>query len=187
MTNPIETTLQARAEFFKALAHPARLMILNLVRVKPRHGEELALILNLNPATISHHLGLLSAAGLLTARKEQYYQVYSLVEECLAPPLAELVAPADASPAPAADADPFRAKVLATFFRRGKLVSIPAQMKKFQVILEKLADEFEPERKYTEREVNQVLVEFHDDVASLRRGLIEFKLMERAGGLYWRA
>jgi hypothetical protein len=186
MTKQIETSLQSQAEFFKALAHPARLMILNLVRVKPRHGEELALILNLNPATISHHLGLLSAAGFLTARKEQYYQVYSLVEERLAPPLAELVAPVGASPVPSADGDPFRAKVLATFFRRGKLVSIPAQMKKFQVILEKLADEFEPDRKYTEREVNQMLVEFHDDVASLRRGLIEFKLMERAGGLYWR-
>ena len=36
--------LEARAQFFKALGHPARLLIINLVKVKPRHTEELAAI-----------------------------------------------------------------------------------------------------------------------------------------------
>ena len=73
-----EENLAVRAEFFKALGHPARLLILNLIRMKPRHGEELAVILHLNPATISHHLSKLTDAGLLVSRKDQYYQVYSL-------------------------------------------------------------------------------------------------------------
>jgi hypothetical protein len=76
--------------------------------------------------------------------------------------------------------------VLATFLRQGRLIGIPAQHKKRQIISEKLAQEFEPDRTYTEREVNQVLVDFHDDVATLRRGLIEHGLMQRDGGLYWR-
>ena len=36
-----EQDLGARAELFKALGHPARLLILNLLDIKPRHGEEL--------------------------------------------------------------------------------------------------------------------------------------------------
>jgi DNA-binding transcriptional ArsR family regulator len=46
-----EENLNARAELFKALGHPARLLILNLIRMKPRHGEELAVILHLSPAS----------------------------------------------------------------------------------------------------------------------------------------
>ena len=48
-----EVNLAERAQLFKALGHPARLLILNLVRAKPRHGEELAAILNLKPATLN--------------------------------------------------------------------------------------------------------------------------------------
>jgi DNA-binding transcriptional ArsR family regulator len=48
--NEFELNLEARANLFKALGHPVRLLILNLVQMKPRHGEELATILKLNPA-----------------------------------------------------------------------------------------------------------------------------------------
>ncbi len=69
MPETATANLERRAEFFKALGHPVRLLILNLVQARPRHGEELALILMLNQATISHHLGLLVNAGLLTCTK----------------------------------------------------------------------------------------------------------------------
>ncbi len=75
--------------------------------------------------------------------------------------------------------DAFRKKVLATFIRHGRLTAIPAQLKKRQVILEKIAESFEPGRQYSEREVNVILLDFHDDVATLRRGLIESGLMKR--------
>lgn len=181
-----EAALEARADLFKALGHPARLLILNLVHARPRHGEELALILRLNPATISHHLALLSTAGLLRAQKDQYYQTYSLVPGKLQATLGSLVLMPESSGAPVVEEDAFRKKVLNTFFQRGRLVSIPAQMKKRLVILEKLVEDFEPLREYSEREVNQVLVAYHDDVASLRRGLIEHGLMRREAGVYRR-
>jgi len=66
------------------------------------------------------------------------------------------------------------------------LTGIPAQLKKRAIILERLVLEFEPDRPYTELEVNQTLVDFHEDVATLRRGLIEHKLMEREHGVYRR-
>jgi ArsR family transcriptional regulator, arsenate/arsenite/antimonite-responsive transcriptional repressor len=179
-----ELDLRSKAEFFKALGHPVRLLILNLVRIKPRHGEELALILNLNPATISHHLSLLADVGLLTAQKDQYYQVYSLVESILEQPLSDMVG----LPQPGLNAriekDAYSDKVIRTFFKLGKLVSIPAQMKKRQVVLEKIAEQFERGREYSEKEINFTLLDFHDDVASLRRGMIELGIMERDHGVY---
>jgi hypothetical protein len=181
-----ESNLEGRAQLFKALGHPARLLILNLLRTKPRHGEELAAILRLKPPTISHHLSLLSAAGLLESHKDQYYQTYSLVRGALDKKLAEVVFLPQPDMTAEVDEDAYRAKVLRTFFQRGRLVQIPAQLKKRQIVLERLAEEFEPERGYSEREVNITLLDFHEDVASLRRGLIEFKLMQREKGVYRR-
>ncbi len=181
-----EKELETRASLFKALGHPVRLLILNLVHSQPRHGEELAAILNLKPATISHHLAQLSEAGLLAVTKEQYYQIYSLVAGVLERPLADLVRLSPPGLTAEVEEDAYRQKVLQTFLRRGRLVQIPAQYKKRQVILERLVEEFEPGRRYTEQEVNHILLDFHEDVAALRRSMVETKLMARDHGLYWR-
>ena len=182
-----EENLEARAQLFKALGHPVRLLILNLVQMKPRHGEELSEILNLKPATISHHLAKLTDVGLLKHRKDQYYHTYSLVGDSLEKTLGEVVSLPQSGLATDVEEDAYRNKVLKTFFRRGRLTQLPAQLKKQQIILEKLALEFEPEREYTEHEVNQMLLEFHEDVATLRRGMISHGLMKREKGVYWRA
>lgn len=181
-----EQDLEARAELFKALGHPTRLLILNLIKNKPRHVEELAAILQLSPATVSHHLSKLSGAGLLRSEKDQYYQTYSMSGNLLGCTLGELVLMPQPGLAAQVEEDAYRQKVLATFLRQGHLISIPAQHKKRRIILEKLVQEFEPNRTYAEREVNQILVDFHDDVAALRRGMIEYGLMQRNSGLYWR-
>lgn len=180
------STLAARADLFKALGHPVRLLILNLIRAKPRHGEELAAILTLNPATISHHLALLTRAGVLQAHKDQYYQTYALIPSALDHTLTELVNLSKPGLTDHMAEDAYRQKVLRTFLKQGRLTAIPAQLKKRAIILEKIAEEFEPGRLYTEADVNHILVEFHDDVASLRRGLIEHRLLERKQGIYQR-
>ena len=181
-----EQDLETRAALFKALGHPVRLLILNLVKMRPRHTEELATILLLKPATVSFHLARLSSAGLLESKKDQYYQMYSLAGDVLRKPLSDIVFMTQPELAAEVEEDAYRSKVLHTFIRRGRLTQIPAQHKKQEIILEKLAEEFEPDRAYTEREVNQVLVEFHDDVAALRRGLVGHRLMERTNGIYRR-
>jgi len=40
--------------------------------------------------------------------------------------------------------DAYRRKALRTFFKFGRVEAIPAQLKKFLIILERLAEEFEP-------------------------------------------
>ncbi len=90
-------------------------------------------------------------------------------------------------PDPTGDVPEDAARVLRTFFRGGRLVSIPMQHSKRLVLLDRLAQEFEPGVRYLEREVNARLRAFHDDVAALRRHLVDEDFLERAGGEYWRS
>ncbi len=184
--SPFEENLEARAQLFKALGHPVRLLILNLVQIKPRHGEELAAILSLKAATISHHLAKLTGVGLLKSKKDQYYQTYSLSGDLLEREIGEVVRLPQPGLAAEVEEDAYRNKVLRTFFRHGRLTRIPSQLKKRLVILSKIVQEFEPEREYPVREVNQILLEFHDVVATLRRELIVHELLEREQGIYCR-
>lgn len=181
-----EFNLEERAQLFKALGHPVRLLMLNLIQQKPRHGEELAAILNLKPATVSHHLSKLAEAGLLTSTKDQYYQMYSLVGDVLKKPLGEVIRMPQPSLTNEVEPDAYKQKVLKAFVKQGRVVRLPTQLKKLQVILELIVQEFEPEREYTEKEVNFILLDFHEDVATLRRSLIEHNLMTRSGGIYRR-
>jgi hypothetical protein len=103
------------------------------------------------------------------------------------PAVPSVPAPAPAAPAQA-PGDPFESKVLRTFFRDGRLVSIPAQDRKKRVVLLHLLELCFPEdRAYPEKEVNQRLALFHPDVAALRRYLVDFGLMARASGEYRRS
>jgi hypothetical protein len=96
-------------------------------------------------------------------------------------------APPRPEPDAAGDVPDDAARVLRTFLRDGRLVSIPAQHGKRLPILDHLSQQFEPGRRYPEREVNQVLRRFHDDVAALRRYLVDEGFLDRAGGEYWRS
>jgi len=72
------------------------------------------------------------------------------------------------------------AKVLDVFFdAAGRLTSLPAQRKKRLVVVARLAEEFERGRVYSEPQVNAVIRRFHDDVASIRRLLLEEKHLVR--------
>lgn len=79
-------------------------------------------------------------------------------------------------------------RVLANFLGEdGRLHTIPTKQAKLQVVLDHLAQQFEPGRKYPEAEVNDVLARFHPDVAALRRYLVEGQFLTRDSGVYWRS
>jgi hypothetical protein len=79
------------------------------------------------------------------------------------------------------------ARVLRAFVREGRLKSIPAQRAKRIVVLDLLAQEFEPGRRYPERTVNSMLRKWHDDTAALRRYMVDEGILDREAGEYWRA
>jgi hypothetical protein len=78
------------------------------------------------------------------------------------------------------------AKVLRTFVRDGRLTRIPTTRSKRLVVLDRLAQEFEPGERYPERTVNLMLADWHPDTASLRRYLVDEGFLTREGGDYWR-
>ncbi|MFN4293623.1 MAG: ArsR/SmtB family transcription factor [Thermoflexales bacterium] len=61
---------QFKAEFFKALAHPVRLAILEQLRSGEKSVGELQASLNADQPTISQHLARLRVSDLVQARKE---------------------------------------------------------------------------------------------------------------------
>ena len=84
-------------------------------------------------------------------------------------------------------ATPEQAAALRGFLVDGRLVSIPAARAKRLVLLDFLAQRFEPGKVYPERKVNLMLGGVHDDFAALRRYLVDEEFLERRGGFYWRA
>ena len=65
------TSLQAfKAEFFKALAHPIRIRILEILRAGERSVQELQNRLELDQSTVSQQLAVLRAKNIVAARKE---------------------------------------------------------------------------------------------------------------------
>lgn len=80
----------------------------------------------------------------------------------------------------------YDAKVIAAFFDGDRLKQIPAQFKKRLVVLRRLRDAFERERVYSEPQVNELLSRFHEDFATLRRELVETRLLVRHSGEYAR-
>jgi hypothetical protein len=88
---------------------------------------------------------------------------------------------------PGHDGPPEVVRVLDAFVRDGRLLSIPTARAKRLVVLDRLAQEFEPGRRYSEQMVNLVLGRWHADTAALRRYLIDEGFLDRADGQYWRS
>ncbi len=175
---------------FKALADSSRLKIVGLLAQQPYSVEQLAALLNLKPSTVSHHLARLSEVGLVSARAESYYNMYSLEKAALEEITRRIFSSEEMSVAAAdIDLDAYDRKVVADFTRPdGSLKTIPAQRKKLEAVLRHVSKAFEPGTRYSEKQVNEILSRFHDDTATLRRELVGSKLMQRAGGggEYWR-
>ena len=78
------------------------------------------------------------------------------------------------------------ARVLRSFVRDGRLVSIPSVHSKRLVVLDWLTQRFEPGRRYSEQMVNLIIAQVHPDTAALRRYLVDDEFLSRADGEYWR-
>lgn len=175
-------------KLFKCLADKSRLQILKSLMIEDMYVERLAERLSLTPATISFHLKKLEDAGAVTSRKEQYYTVYSICRKVFEGSMMEILGEESAELALQKEREEqYRKKVLNAFFEYGKLKSIPAQRKKELIVLKEIAKSFEKNRKYTEREVNIIIADYHDDFCSIRRDMISEGILKRENAVYWLA
>ncbi|MEW6401855.1 MAG: metalloregulator ArsR/SmtB family transcription factor [Chloroflexota bacterium] len=183
-------TNTALVDFFKALADANRLRIVGLLAQRPYSVEELAALLNLKASTVSHHLAKLADAGLVSARADSYYNVYQLDEKALETKSRSLFSQENLKASISdVDLDAYDAKVVSDYTRQdGSLKTIPAQQKKLEAVLRYIVKAFKVGKRYSEKQVNEILSGYHTDTASLRRELVGFGLMKRegGGGEYWR-
>jgi predicted transcriptional regulator len=195
MTNQFGEGVQPAAPelltFFKALSDKTRLVMVGLLAKESLTGEQLASILGIKPATVSHHLARLAEASLVDVEGQRGHEKpYRLRFDVVRDAAQRLLSQETLKAATAnVDVTAFDRKVIKDFTRRdGSLKHIPAQRKKLQAVLRHVAERFAPGRHYSEKQVNSILAEFHGDIASLRRHLISENLLSRdsEGKRYWR-
>ncbi|MGH8910502.1 MAG: ArsR/SmtB family transcription factor [Egibacteraceae bacterium] len=86
ISSPLDREEAARlAELFKALADPARLQLLSLIRAQPEGECACNLIdtVELSQPTVSYHLKVLHEAGLVDRRRQGSWVYYRVVPERL--------------------------------------------------------------------------------------------------------
>ena len=72
-------------DVLRALGNDTRLRALRLIAERPRSTQELARLVGISEAGLSKHLRQLSAAGLVTTRREGYYVLYTVLRDRIAP------------------------------------------------------------------------------------------------------
>ncbi|TKC18888.1 DUF2087 domain-containing protein [Robertmurraya kyonggiensis] len=81
-------------------------------------------------------------------------------------------------------------KVLITYFKQGldgPLDTFPSKEKRKLIVLQHILTKFDSSKKYTEKEVNEVLKQVFHDYVTIRRYFIEYGFMDRSndGSAYW--
>lgn len=180
--------LDEMLRYLKGLADATRLRLLGLLATEERSVEELAALLRVKAPTVSHHLAKLRELDLVRMRAEGNTHYYRLNERGLGRVGALLATPEQvAALAGGQPEDAWERKVLGEFLdKNGRLREVPMQRKKRAVVMRWLAEQFAWGRTYTEKEVNALLGQYHEDVAYLRRELVGMNLLQRERGVYWR-
>lgn len=178
---------QRLLNFFKVLGNESRLKILGLLANQERSVGELAALLALREPTVSHHLATMKELGLINVRAEGNNRIYWLDVKFLESMSRDILSQAQlAELVPDDSTNAYEQKILSNFVENGRLTQIPARYKKQFVIMKWVANHFQPGVRYPEADLNDILKPLHSDYASLRRFLIDHKLMTRENNIYWR-
>ena len=173
--------MENRLEILKLLADETRLGIINALMSEDSYVEKLASTLGLTPATICYHLQKMEAAGIVGSSRTQFYIIYSLNRDIFDLTLREFIR----QEKPAEDpGEKYRRGVLSNFFKYGRLTQIPVQQKKKEIVLRRIAEDFISGQTYTEKQVNEVILKYHEDFCTIRRDMVGLGIMERADGIY---
>lgn len=175
------------SKLFKVLSDPSRLKILASLIKEPMYVELISERLDLHPSTVSFHLKKMEQIGLLKSTKDQYYVMYEINKEILNINIMGQLSKISMESQKEEDLElAYYNKIKKTFFQDGKLLSIPVQRKKRQVILDEISKVFELGKDYPEKEVNLMISEFHYDFCTIRREFIMNKMFVRNDGIYRR-
>jgi hypothetical protein len=159
------------------LAEEDRLRVLSAVVLGSATVEEIAAASGIDAGRVTKALGRLRSGGLVGSQGGRFVAKPEVLKESAREAVPE------PDPADEKETDP----VLRIFMKGGRLASIPATHSKRLVVLDRIAQEFEPGRRYAECDINDALAAFHPDYATLRRYLVDEGFLNREAGIYWRS
>jgi hypothetical protein len=167
------------------LADEARLRAFAAVVLGARTPAAVAEATGLSAKAVVKALERLAGAGLVV--DQPGLGLHAATEPFQAAARAAASARPEVDPT-ALGATPEQADVLRNFLTDdGRLSHIPVARAKRLVVLDFLAQQFEPGRSYPERDVNFMLGKLHRDYAALRRYMVDDGFLERRDNFYWRA
>jgi hypothetical protein len=175
-------------DFFKTFVDINRLRMAALLSQKPCTIEDLAEQLKLRVSDVPRHLNKLEKAGLVKYEGNRYQLDVKALETLSCEVMGQRQPVAKARSNDQAG-DDFDRQVLKNYsLPDGRLKEIPSQEKKLLPILRHVIQALKPGVRYTEKEVNQSLARYHADYASLRRYLVDRRMLLREvdGTAYWR-
>jgi hypothetical protein len=164
-----------------ALADPVRRSVFAAVQLGASSPDEVVERTGLAQPQVAKALGKLLDVGAVAVQERLLVVPAEVFRDAARAALAR--------PTPGEhDALPVEArKVMSAFVSDGRLTSIPTSHAKRLIILDWLAQLFEPGRRYSEQAVNLALGQRHPDTAALRRYLVDEGLLDRDAGQYWRS
>ena len=175
--------MKEKLELLKLLADETRLEILNILMKEDSYVEKIACELSLTSATICYHLKKMESAGVVNCSRSQFYMIYSLNREIFDKPLYELIKKDEEI---VDMEEKYKKEVLSNFFKYGRLTQIPTQRKKREIVLAQILEQFDFDREYPEKEVNEIILRYHEDFCTIRREMIAFGMMTRDHEIYKR-
>lgn len=191
MSQYVTGEVRQLVHFFKAMADDKRLRIISLLAEREYNVGDLATALEISEPTTSHHLKKLRSLGLLNLRADGNSRYYRLNPYML-DRMKSLVNRVETLDFERVDDEndlswledltwlsSAERAMLERFTFNGRLVQVPSKLKHQKVIIRWLASLFETDREYSEREVNAIIQQVHEDYATWRRELINFKYLTR--------
>jgi hypothetical protein len=175
-------------DFVKALANADRLKIVGMLSQNPARLSEIVSGLSLPTREVFDHLTFLEHVGVIHIAGDLYELDMNGLEVLSRHQFQGGRPSFIGQPG----LEPQSQKILGTFLNAdGTIRQMPnsrTQALKFHIVLEYLIAAFDPGVFYSEKEVNNILRRFNEDVAGLRRDLIDAKMLarERNGSKYWR-
>lgn len=176
--------------FHKVVGDLTRLRILLVLKEKPLCGMEIAERIGVTTATISHHMQKLKDIAVVYDRREKntiYFHVDLKTLERKAGSIMTMIHKGESSEdvVNIDKKNKERENVLNNFFTSDmKLKNIPAQRKKKRMIFEKMIEDLQIGKEYTEKEINEHILQYHKDFATIRREFIVNHYFHRENGIY---
>jgi hypothetical protein len=165
------------ATYAGLLSDNERLRVFAAVALGATTSDDVARATGIDSARVQTVLPRLVSAGLIDPQQGLRVRTESLDEASRDRPARRRGLP---------DATDEQAAVLRNFAENGRLKALPARAAQRGIVLDYLAERFEPGRDYTEPEVNELLAAYYDDYVTARRLLVDEQLLQRSAGIYRR-